>query len=371
MNLGKYINRLAREHEIVIVPDFGAFIAEYKPAQIDDASGKISPPSKKIIFDPKIKNNDGLLQREIAFKEKVTEEEALNTIEQEVDDILYRLDKGEKVLIENTGVVYFDETGKIKFEHSAEDNLLPESFGLESASLLYKTEDTDYQKENKAQEYTKNDIRAEEAETKASNEHDIFPEAGIHTFPSYSGFENKNGEKPTGDRRKGWFWLLIISVIIVAAGIYAWNYFKNQIPSSTEIIAEPPATDEIRQTDPAADQQNTGIADSIKSDSVMTSLTDTLKNEQKVDTAAYTIPDPSKYYLVGGSFTDPENAQKYIQQMKKKGFEPFHLGKHGSFYIIALQTYDNEIEAFGAQYNFLDKDPDSGVWIFIPEEEQK
>ena len=136
-------------------------------------------------------------------------------------------------------------------------------------------------------------------------------------------------------------------------------------------MAEPPAVEDSREAFPEADRRNIVPADSIKSDSAMISLTDSVQNKQAVDSTGYVITDPSKYYLVGGSFNDPENAQKYLQQMKTKGFEPFPLGKHGSFYIVALETYDNETEAYRAQYNYLDKDPDSGVWVFIPEKDQK
>jgi hypothetical protein len=81
----------------------------------------------------------------------------------------------------------------------------------------------------------------------------------------------------------------------------------------------------------------------------------------------YIEPDTTKFYVIGGSFENAENAEKYLQRMKKEGYAPFHLGKHGSFYLVGLEIHDNEIEAYGAQYNFLDKYPDSGVWVFIPE----
>ena len=368
MNLGKYINRLIREHDIVIIPGFGAFISEYKPSEINESTGDITPPSKKISLDRKIKNNDGLLATEIAFREKVSTQEALKIIEKEVDDILYRLDKREKVILDNTGAIFFDETGKIQFESTNDANLLSDSFGLESASLFVEIENADKQEEESAED----EINDEIPEEFPANEPDNSGEPVTETSsPVSAGPENQDPDKHSGGKKMGWLWLLIIFIILLGAAIFAWNYFIDKTPPSTEIIAEPPADNEYRESDPATDIQKIAPADSLKADSAKISLTDTLTSEQKVDTTGFVTPDPSKYYLVGGSFADPENAEKYLQQMKAKGFKPFRLGKHGSFYIIALETYNNEIEAYGTQYNFLDKYPDSGVWVFIPESEQK
>ena len=66
MNIGKYIYLLLPEHDTVIVPGLGAFVSSYKSAQVDEQSGEMVPPSKEIYFEPKIKNNDGLLVGKIA-----------------------------------------------------------------------------------------------------------------------------------------------------------------------------------------------------------------------------------------------------------------------------------------------------------------
>jgi hypothetical protein len=382
VNLGKYINILAREQDIVIIPGLGAFISEYKPAQIDESTGNISPPSKEISFDKKIKNNDGLLAAEIALREKISEHEALAVIESEVDDILYRLDKGEKVILDKTGILYFDKTGTIQFESTQADNLLPDSFGLESTSLLYDNKDADYQQDEIVPAETEDSVNPEKAEESESNEsenaeEEIIKDPGksekpeIKSVPSwYSAPEDRQGKKHSGGKKRVLLWLLILFIILAAAGVFAWNHFRNRITPAIDITEEPPVAEDSMEPAPEAESQNIVPTDSTKADSVKISLTDSLDSVQRDHSTGYVTPDTSKYYLVGGSFAEPENADKYLEQMKKKGFEPFHLGKHGSFYIIALETYDNEIEAYGAQYNFLDKYPDSGVWIFIPQSGQ-
>ncbi|MFW6246427.1 MAG: hypothetical protein ACOC13_03130, partial [Tangfeifania sp.] len=109
MKLGKYIQLLLPEYETVIIPGLGAFMSTYKPAEIDKESGEINPPSKTVIFNQKIRNNDGLLVATIAEKEGISHFEALQKIETERENILYQLDKGEKVILEKIGELQYDD----------------------------------------------------------------------------------------------------------------------------------------------------------------------------------------------------------------------------------------------------------------------
>ena len=61
---------------------------------------------------------------------------------------------------------------------------------------------------------------------------------------------------------------------------------------------------------------------------------------------------------------EKENAEKLFVQLEKEGYDPFHLGKQGNFYILGLGVYNTEQEAFDAQDNFLMENPESGVWIY-------
>ena len=59
--LSALVVQLLVENECVVIPDFGGFISNYKPASLDQAVGNISPPARSIIFNPLLKHNDGLL----------------------------------------------------------------------------------------------------------------------------------------------------------------------------------------------------------------------------------------------------------------------------------------------------------------------
>lgn len=135
MNLAQYLHELLLENETVIIPGFGAFISNYKPAEIDNETNKIVPPSKEINFNSKIRNNDGLLVGYVAETESVSHFDALKLIEKERENIIYQLDKGEKITVENVGSLFRDAENEVHFEADIQENLLLDSFGLEAVSF--------------------------------------------------------------------------------------------------------------------------------------------------------------------------------------------------------------------------------------------
>jgi nucleoid DNA-binding protein/cell division septation protein DedD len=347
MNLGKYIRQLLPEHETVIIPGFGAFISEYKPAQTDEATGEIKPPSKEISFTSRIKNNDGLLVGYIAQSEQISAQEALGKIESERDEILYKLDKGEKVILEDTGVLFYNENREIQFEPAEGVTLLPDAFGLDSISLKDEPEEVPEEKEEVI------------VPAGIPEDEEVLPEdkteKETETFAAHKPTET-HSEQSSKKKKRGWLWFLLLLIPIIAAVIFILQ--KEEPPKPVEIKTEP-----LQKED-----QPVQIADTLVADSITTQQADTLKaDDSMMNYPDYIEPDTTKFYVIGGSFEDAENAEKYLQRMKKEGYSPFHLGKQGSFFLVGLEIHHNEIEAYGAQYNFLDKFPDSGIWVFIPE----
>jgi hypothetical protein len=60
-SITRHIEYLVSRHDCVVVPGWGAFIAQYEPARIDAESGLIVPPSRAISFNQSVMHNDGLL----------------------------------------------------------------------------------------------------------------------------------------------------------------------------------------------------------------------------------------------------------------------------------------------------------------------
>ena len=68
------------EHDCVIIPDFGGFVANYLPAHLDESTNRIYPPSKHLLFNKNLINNDGLLAHRISADEDVSYDIALEKL---------------------------------------------------------------------------------------------------------------------------------------------------------------------------------------------------------------------------------------------------------------------------------------------------
>ncbi len=72
VNIEKHIALLLRNYDCVIIPGLGGFVANYSPSQFNRAKGLLSPPSKAIIFNRNLINNDGLLMNHLSVNENLS-----------------------------------------------------------------------------------------------------------------------------------------------------------------------------------------------------------------------------------------------------------------------------------------------------------
>ena len=380
MKLNKYIRQLLTDNEMVIIPGFGAFISEYQPAEIDDATDELKPPSTRLIFNPQIRNNDGLLVGYVAELTRNSHFEALQKIEKERDNIIYQLDKGEKVELENLGTLYYNADNQVEFISESDKNLSHESFGLESVSLTEPgaeenieeetavTEPVEPEETTPAAEGSSVDEEAvseQEPEAEESAEEILIPPVTEEIKENESIQEEEKQveevvpaekiEEKEKKRKGGWVWFLVILIPLIAVSVFLLMKEKqDNTPISNQ--------DEI--SNPEVIQQPIAVIDTLEKDSTKVVPQDSAiseeaetGNENKLETSG------PKFYLIGGSFKEEENAETYMEVLQDKGFEPFKMGKYGNFYILGIGTYDTEEEAVAAKREFLDKSPDSGIWI--------
>lgn len=135
MKLNQHIADLLHKHNCVIVPDFGGFVANYRSAVVDELRGKIYPPSKSVLFNAHLKDNDGLLGNYVARQEQTDYPSALELIADSVSNWKQELEAGQRIEIGEVGFLY-RENGKLHFEQSREVNLLMQAYGLRSIDFV-------------------------------------------------------------------------------------------------------------------------------------------------------------------------------------------------------------------------------------------
>lgn len=130
MTLEAIIGNLLIQHNCVIVPSFGGFVAQRVPAQIDASKGVFSAPRKSVLFNKQLLQNDGLLIASYAQHNETSYSEAIQEVSAVVSTWESNLNSGFRIAIDRVGLLYLDQERNICFEQDRFYNLLMESYGL-------------------------------------------------------------------------------------------------------------------------------------------------------------------------------------------------------------------------------------------------
>lgn len=136
VTIEQLIGELLLRHNCVIIPSFGGFVAKQTAATIDYVNGFMSPPKKALLFNRQLMNNDGLLQSELAVSNNISYDQSSELVAEKVAFWNETLKKGERIVIDKVGFLFFDQEKNICFEQDRFFNLLLESYGLGKVHFL-------------------------------------------------------------------------------------------------------------------------------------------------------------------------------------------------------------------------------------------
>lgn len=146
MKTEQLIGDLLMQHSCVIIPSFGGFVTKRVGAQVDLSSGRMLPPSKSILFNIQLIQNDGLLVNEIAQRNSISFDSANDQLDAEVLQWREDLKAGKRIELERVGSLFLDAEKNLCFEQDRLSNLLMESFGLTTVKFLSKEDVKQVQK---------------------------------------------------------------------------------------------------------------------------------------------------------------------------------------------------------------------------------
>jgi nucleoid DNA-binding protein len=304
VEINQYINELLLLNDCVIIPEFGGFVANYKPALIE--GNQFFPPCKEIAFNNKLISNDGLLINFIADQEGLSYFSAKQKLEDFVEETLLCLEQNRNVYFEGVGYLHYDSRENLQFEPQLKQNLLVESYGLQNFS---------YEKLYQRQ-IPKPAFKVEYKE------------------PVPVIFQKRKVQK-----------LIIAIPLLMAMALIPMKNNKEYLSKSDLGMWE-------------ALTQNAPAPIIVTEERKVAEYTTNNTPENVIQ---------NKYFIIGGSFKSDENAIKYIQQVKEQGFDGQDLGIFKGLHRIALKGFPNMEDAQKELNSMLNKNPNSGVWIHINE----
>lgn len=126
------IKVLIERYECVVVPGFGGFVSKYNPASVQPIVNTFSPPSKSVLFNMHLREDDGLLANHLCVQHKISYSTAQKQVADWKNSTLKQLEKYAEATIDGLGVFRLDSEAGMVFEAESGINLLAESYGLKT-----------------------------------------------------------------------------------------------------------------------------------------------------------------------------------------------------------------------------------------------
>jgi hypothetical protein len=302
VEISQYIKELLLLNDCVIIPEFGGFVANYKPATVEN--NQFFPPTKEIAFNNKLISNDGLLINYISEADGIDYFNAKQKLDSFVEETMLNLEKNRNVYFDSVGYLHYDSRENLQFEPQLKQNLLVESYGLQNFS---------YEKLYQRQ-MPKPAFKVEYRE------------------PVPVIFQQRKLKK-----------LVIAIPLLIAMALIPMKHNNEYLSKSDMGMWET-----LIQSTPAAPIQTPEL-----------NLTENTVTEVASET------EQLKYFIIGGSFKSEENANKYIMQLKEQGYNGLNLGVFNGLNRVAMRGFANMGDAQKELNSLLTKNPGSGVWIHV------
>ena len=359
IEIERHIEILLLDNDCVIVPGLGGFTAHHVEARFDKSDDVFLPPLRTLGFNQQLKINDSLLVQSYIEAYDISYPEALRRIEGEVEELRQRLANDGYYEMTDIGVLEMNEDGNIIFTPCEAGILTPELYGLSSFEMqplmaeesTTSASSTQVQKPNveptpitttvfdqvgQKEETSANDA-GQDTDTDEDAEKTIcikvswLRNAGIATaaalllffviFPiSHSGLKNVN----IGD-------------------FNGTSFFSKLMPKDSQMnninISEIKAS--------AKDSSRQSVKDSVK---------DSIKGiEPKVKSDTFCI--------VLASCIPQKNAERYVEQLHKKGFDKAYAMVNNKMVRVIYGNYTSETDAYNDLQKIRSKDEFEQAWI--------
>lgn len=351
MDLGQYISDLLFEHDCVIVPNFGGFVANYAPASVHPTTHTLQPPYKKITFNKQLTNNDGLLANHIAAFERSSFREANKQITAFVDTIEKQLKTGQRVTLNQIGDLYLDPEGNIRFEQDLSTNYHLGSFGLGSLQVSPVVRER-YEREKVI------DIRTHEQKDRTP----------VRRLIPYLAAAS------------------VILLIGITIGISILSPNTINLAKLVDITSSAKATYELRYDVPELsnvspeniafytfdlpEEQTTlaySFSDNLPNEGgiiVRVKESKPVNEETPVEAPIKSVAAENRnYHIIAGAFRDLENANRLVKRLKEKGYNSFILEEGYSLKKVSYGGHARREDAI-AELDDIIMNLNPNAWLY-------
>ena len=135
MKFNNHIYPLLKEYNCVVIPNFGSFVCRNISAKFSENHSQLLPPNKEIVFNKNLKENDGVLMKNISEIKNIPYSESEKKINSWVKKINKKINKGKSISFQNIGSLRKVDKNFI-FEPNINSIFLKSSYGLSAVDTL-------------------------------------------------------------------------------------------------------------------------------------------------------------------------------------------------------------------------------------------
>ncbi len=359
IEIERHIEILLLDNDCVIVPGLGGFTAHHVEARFDESDDVFLPPLRTLGFNQQLKINDSLLVQSYIEAYDISYPEALRRIEGEVEELRQRLVNDGYYEITDIGVLEMNEDGNIIFTPCEAGILTPELYGLSSFEMQ--------------------PLMAEESTTSASStqvqKSNVEPTPITTTVFDQVGQKEEMSANDAGqdtdtdeDAEKTICikvsWLRNAGIAAAAALLLFFVIFPMSHSGLKNVnIGDFNGTSFFSKLMPKDSQMNNINISEIKASakdssrqSVKDSVKDSIKGiEPKVKSDTFCI--------VLASCIPQKNAERYVEQLHKKGFDKAYAMVNNKMVRVIYGNYTSETDAYNDLQKIRSKDEFEQAWI--------
>ena len=351
ITLSHHIELLLLEHNCVIVPGLGGFIANTASAEYNDGPDGdklFIPPYRTIGFNPKLQINDGLLVQSYMQAYDASYPAAYLQLEKDVEQLNMQLNLIGEYNLEGIGTLHKSLGQNVTLTSSEAGILTPSLYGTYSFEIKNLSEA----------------IREREIQNAANNTN-ILP---IQTETDFKLEERKNNEKkgenvvPTKrkekDKQKEHHYGLDIAVAAAAAIVIFMTFLVPNIKSmngenetyiagytNKNAYGKKPETQKVSETNKEQALRSSEVNSSIKNEESHTSTVAEMPTKSNA-----TVEDTIKnrFTIVLASYVTEKNSNYLIKDLEAQGIPGAKFVNHGKASRVIYSSYPSQKDAYDA-----------------------
>ncbi len=327
ISLSRHIELLLLEHDCVIAPGLGGFIANHAPARYNDGGDNLFlPPYRNVCFNRNLQTNDGLLVQAYMNAYDASYPDAYKQMSNDIEDALDTIDVEGAYELHGIGMLSKDISGHITFTAYDSGILTPALYGLYSISIKSKEEaERERQVKQALQATNVLPIQTER------DEQETFAKPAVAS------------EKSTGNHGYSKFVDIAVACAASILLFFIFSYPTNQGTGDTDTCM---ASAVSINTENKKQEINTIPVKTTETTSVTTETKVDAQPEKVESTATPTVTtDTPDYTIVLASCVMESNANDLINRLNKAGYTSAEFVKGDKMNRVVYSSYTTFEEA--------------------------